>query len=109
MPTVTITPIAERNLKAITLFIARDNRPRAYTFIDELTDLCFGLTSFPSRGSLFPTRNSNIRRLVHGNDLIFGGVGSDSLSGDGGTDALFGGDDMDELNGTGNDDHRLFE
>ena len=71
MPDVIISPLAERNLKAIAHYIARDNIDRAMTFTQELRQQCQDLGTLPSRGSSFPTRKSDIRRLVHGNYLIF--------------------------------------
>lgn len=71
MPTVTITPIAERNLKAIALYIASDSPERAHTFIYALQSHCLELETFPKQGVAAPTLGPGIRRLVYGNYTIF--------------------------------------
>ena len=71
MTSVIVLPRAERNLENIEEHIALDNPHRALTFVQELRLHCQDLTAFPRKGSPFPTRKSHIRRLVHGNYLIF--------------------------------------
>ena len=63
---------AEADLERIGDDIARDNPPRALTFVRELHAACLGLTDFPDRFPLVPRYAAEgIRRRVHGNYLIF--------------------------------------
>ncbi len=71
MPRVTIRSSAMRNLDQIENYIGLDNPHRAVTFVQELRQQCQDLATLPHKGSPFPTRQSNIRRLVHGNYMIF--------------------------------------
>jgi plasmid stabilization system protein ParE len=63
---------AERDLEALGDRIARDNPPRASSFIRELRDACLGLAEFPERFPLVPRYEHNgIRHRAYGNYLIF--------------------------------------
>ena len=62
---------AKRNLGSIETYIALDNPDRALSFVQELRHQCQDLANLPRRGSPYPTRKSSVRRLVHGNYLIF--------------------------------------
>ncbi|QGP80935.1 type II toxin-antitoxin system RelE/ParE family toxin [Sphingobium sp. CAP-1] len=63
---------AERDLEAITDYIAQDNPGRAIAFLRELREKCLGLTDFPERFPLVPRYEAfGVRRRVYGNYLIF--------------------------------------
>ena len=52
--------------------IANDSPQRAVSFVEELEGRCRNIIEFPLRFPLLPGRESNgIRRIVHGNYLIF--------------------------------------
>ncbi len=71
MPKIIFRSRAKRNLKSIALYIARDNWSRAHSFVTELEDVCYSLADLLNRGAAMPTNNSDVRRLVYGNYLIF--------------------------------------
>ena len=57
---------------AIGDFIARDNRPRAISFIKELTNKCAGLADMPLAFPLVPRyEKKGVRRRVYGAYQIF--------------------------------------
>ena len=71
MTTVLFRPAAQRDLKAITAYIAADDPDRADTFRQELIDLCRSLDQMPSRGTPRDDLGAGLRMLVYGNYLIF--------------------------------------
>lgn len=78
---VRLTEEAERNLDHIAGFIARDNPPRALSFIREMRELCFGLAEFPERFPLVQGyEEQGVRHRVHGNYLIFYRVEADAVT-----------------------------
>ncbi|HEY2135822.1 MAG TPA: type II toxin-antitoxin system RelE/ParE family toxin [Xanthobacteraceae bacterium] len=64
-------PAAIADLKGIAHDIAADNPRRAGTFVDELETRCTDLDQFPARGMLDPDAGDDIRRLVHGEYVIY--------------------------------------
>ncbi|MGI9475468.1 MAG: type II toxin-antitoxin system RelE/ParE family toxin [Hyphomicrobiaceae bacterium] len=71
MTTVLFRPAAQRDLEAITAYIAADNPDRADTFRQELIDLCRSLDQQPRRGSPRDDLGKDLRMLAHGNYLVF--------------------------------------
>ena len=62
----------ERDLEAIGDHIARDNPPRALSFLKEFRARCLDLATFPERFPLVPRYEAHgVRHCVHGNYLIF--------------------------------------
>jgi toxin ParE1/3/4 len=69
---VVITADAETDPERIGDAIAQHNPARAITFVRELRRKCQTLALAPRRFALIPRyEHTNIRRLVHGNYLIF--------------------------------------
>lgn len=69
---VHLTSEAEYDLETIGDYIARDNRARALTFLQELRSKCLGLADMPERFPLVPRYEATgVRRRVHGDYLIF--------------------------------------
>jgi addiction module RelE/StbE family toxin len=63
---------AKLDLLRIGDWIARDNPRRAVTFIEEIEARCRSLPAMPKAYQLMPRHEaSGIRRIVHGNYLIF--------------------------------------
>lgn len=63
---------AERDLEHIGDWIARENPPRAVTFIQEIQSACLDLAAFPERFPLVPRyENQRVRHRAKGNYLIF--------------------------------------
>jgi plasmid stabilization system protein ParE len=63
---------AEQDLERIADYIARDNPPRAVSFLQELRVKCLALADMPERFPLVPRYEaSGVRHRVHGNYLIF--------------------------------------
>lgn len=78
---VRFTAEAEADLERIGDYIARDNPPRAVTFVRELRAACLGLADFPERFPLVPHyADKGIRQRVHGSYLIFYRVEADSVT-----------------------------
>lgn len=68
---------AERDLEGIGDWIARDNPARATSFVGELRRACKGIGRTPRSYPLVDkTRDSALRRRVHGNYLIFFEIGT---------------------------------
>ncbi len=66
------TAEARRDLLGIGDTIAMDNPRRAETFVDELEAHCQRIADFPLKHPLLPGHEqSGVRRVVHGNYLIF--------------------------------------
>jgi toxin ParE1/3/4 len=74
------TDEAKADLLQIGEWIAEDNPPRALTFVDELETCCARLTAMPRAYPLVPRHeNSGVRRVPHGNYLIFYRVTADAV------------------------------
>lgn len=72
---------AEADLERIADTVARDNPPRALTFVQELRAACLGLADFPERFPLVPRHaDRGVRRRVHGNYLVFYRVEADGVT-----------------------------
>lgn len=65
------SPAAEADLVDIAAFIARDNVPRAFTFVDELESACARLADFPESGSARFDLRPGLRSRPHGSYVIF--------------------------------------
>ncbi len=73
---VIINPGAEADLQRIGDIIAENNPIRAVTFARELRQRCESLAHTPRRFPLVPRyEHTGVRRVVHGNYLIFYHVG----------------------------------
>lgn len=70
-----LSPAADADLIAIASFIARDNPPRALTFVDELEAVCGKLLDFPRSGADRSEIRAGLRSRPHGNYVIFYTVG----------------------------------
>ena len=69
---VRLTAEAEADLERIADTIARDNPPRALTFVQELRAACLGLAQFPERFPLVQRyADRGVRHRVHGSYLVF--------------------------------------
>ena len=68
------SPAADADLVEIASFIARDNVPRAVTFIDELEAACAKLVDFPHSGVARSDLRAGLRSKPHGSYVIFYGV-----------------------------------
>lgn len=78
---VRLTRRAEADLDGIAGYIARDNPPRAATFIEELYDKCMTLADAPEAFPLIPRYESlGVRRRVHGDYLILFAVKGQTIS-----------------------------
>ena len=78
---VRLTAEAEADLERIADTIARDNPPRAVTFVQELRAACLGLAEFPERFPLVPHyADRGVRHRVHGNYLVFYRVEADGVT-----------------------------
>lgn len=64
-------PAAREDLLEIWTYIARDNPPRADSFLDELEALMIRLSDAPSLGPARPDLGDDIRYMPHGRYLIF--------------------------------------
>jgi toxin ParE1/3/4 len=74
------TDEAKADLLHIGESIAEDNPVRAFTFVDELEDRCARLTGMPRAYQLVPRHeNSDVRRVPHGDYLIFYRVTADTV------------------------------
>jgi toxin ParE1/3/4 len=65
------SPAADVDLVEIASFIARDNVPRAITFIDELEAACAKLVDYPHSGVARSDLRAGIRSKPHGSYVIF--------------------------------------
>ena len=61
MKSVVFAPSADRDLLEIGMFIARDNRVRAVTFIYEIEEFCRTLGDFPRRHAFDPACGPDVR------------------------------------------------
>jgi toxin ParE1/3/4 len=72
------TDEAKADLLQIGEWIAEDNPARAFTFVNEIEDRCARLTGMPRAYALVPRHeNSGVRRVPHGDYLIFYRVTAD--------------------------------
>ncbi len=77
---VVISAQAEAELREIALFIARDNRPRALSFVRELRAKTLVIGNAPHAFPLVARyEHLGIRRLAHGNYLIFYRAGDEQV------------------------------
>lgn len=65
------SPAADADLVEIASFIARDNVPRAVTFVDELEAACAKLVDFPLSGVARSDIRVGLRSKPHGSYVIF--------------------------------------
>ena len=65
------SPAADADLVAIASFIARDNIPRAITFVNELEAACFKLADFPFSGVARHEIRAGLRSKPYGSYVIF--------------------------------------
>ncbi|WBQ17716.1 type II toxin-antitoxin system RelE/ParE family toxin [Sphingobium yanoikuyae] len=65
------SPAAETDLTEIASFIARDNVPRAISFVDELQSACEALLDFPQSGTARHDIREGLRSRPHGSYVIF--------------------------------------
>ncbi len=65
------SPAADADLVEIATFIARDNVPRAVTFMDELETACAKLVDFPLSGVARSDIRAGLRSKPHGSYVIF--------------------------------------
>ena len=68
------SPTAEADLIAIASFIARENPPRAVTFVDELEGTCAKILDFPRSGVDRSEILAGLRSKPHGSYVIFYGI-----------------------------------
>lgn len=66
-----LSPAADADLTAIASSIARDNPPRALTFVDELEAACAKLLDFPQSVADRSEIRAGLRSKPHGNYVIF--------------------------------------
>jgi toxin ParE1/3/4 len=77
---VRLTRSAEADLVGIADWIARDNPPRAATFVRELHARCMSLAHRPERFATVRTiRGAGIRKLAYRDYLVFYVIGADSV------------------------------
>jgi plasmid stabilization system protein ParE len=77
---VVFSKSAEADLEAIGDYIAKDNRTRAVSFVEEIQQRCVNLQQFPRSYPLVPRYEQyGFRRAVHGNYLIFYRIGPDAV------------------------------
>ncbi len=65
------SPAADADLAGIASFIARDNVPRALTFVDELQASCERLLEYPQSGTPRSEIREGLRSKPHGSYVIF--------------------------------------
>lgn len=65
------SPAADADLVEIASFIARDNVPRALTFVDELEAACAKLVDFPESGRARSDLRAGLRSKPHDSYVIF--------------------------------------
>jgi toxin ParE1/3/4 len=69
---LTFSLSARDDLRSIVVTIAKDNPARAVSFVSELEQRCTALIHAPLAYAILPRYNdSGIRRIPHGNYLIF--------------------------------------
>ena len=65
------SPAADADLVDIASFIARDNVPRAITFVDELEAACGKLVDYPHSGVARSDIRAGLRSKPYGSYVIF--------------------------------------
>lgn len=73
------SPLAELDLEEIGDYIAKDNLPRAFSFIVELRARCEKIEAMPLAAPLRPELGEGFRMVVFGNYLIFYRVLSEAI------------------------------
>jgi len=73
------SPLAEFDLEEIGDYIARDNPPRAVSFIREIRELCVKITAMPETAPLRHELVEGIRMVPFGRYLIFYTIGAKSI------------------------------
>ena len=77
---VALTREAEADLERIGDYIAVDNPARAVSYVRELVGRCARLADMPRAFPLVPRyEHTGVRRLPHGNYLIFYRIGEDRV------------------------------
>jgi toxin ParE1/3/4 len=78
---LTFTNNARNDLRQIVTGISRDNPNRAFSFAEELEQRCKALIKAPFAYAVLPRYSDKaIRRIVHGNYLIFYRVGDEEIT-----------------------------
>ena len=70
---------ARDDLMGILHFIARDNPPRAISFVEEIEAHCQRLKDSPLGRPALPEIGSNVRRVVYGNYNIYYFIADDAV------------------------------
>ncbi|MBM4228906.1 MAG: type II toxin-antitoxin system RelE/ParE family toxin [Gammaproteobacteria bacterium] len=65
------TALAEHDLEAIGDYIAKDNPPRALSFLTELRQHCTRILDNPTGYRIRPEFGKTIRSCAHGNYVVF--------------------------------------
>ena len=73
------SPLAELDLEEIGDYIARDNPPRAVSFVREIREQCARITASPLGAPLRPELGEGIRMEPFGHYLIFYRVGAEEI------------------------------
>ncbi len=73
------SPLAEQDLEEIGDYIARDNPPRAVSFIREIRERCIKITAAPTGAPLRHELGEGIRMVAFGHYLIFYAIDSESV------------------------------
>jgi toxin ParE1/3/4 len=73
------SPLAELDLEDIGDYIARDNPPRAVSFIRDIREQCAKITSMPQAAPLRHELGEGIRMVPFGHYLIFYTVSDESI------------------------------
>src|ERR1043166_8881000 len=71
MSRVFFFPAARDDLEAIAFYIAEDNPRRALQFKNQLEEKALSLAHYALRAPLAPEAGPDIRRLIHGNYIIY--------------------------------------
>jgi toxin ParE1/3/4 len=71
MPCCTFLPRARSDLRGIGGYIARDNRARAISFVEELQQVCNRLAEHPLMGRARPEFQPLLRSFPYGDYIIF--------------------------------------
>lgn len=77
---VEISDLAEADVEAVGIFIARDNPARAARFVQELLGACHGLGEWPEASPLVPGSEAfGYRRRIYKSYMIVYRVGTDRI------------------------------
>jgi toxin ParE1/3/4 len=78
---LTFTNTARDDLRQIVISISKDNPDRAFSFVSDLEQRCNALIKAPFAYAILPRYSDKaIRRIVHGNYLIFYRVGDAEIT-----------------------------